>query len=38
VETEVRGWQVCWFANGQIARRQIFSTREEALKAAGLRD
>ena len=38
LETEVRGWQVCWFADGQIARRQIFSTREEALEAAGLRE
>jgi ketosteroid isomerase-like protein len=36
VETEARGWQVCWFADGQVARRQIFSTRDDALEAAGL--
>jgi ketosteroid isomerase-like protein len=35
VETDLRAWQVFWFADGKIARRQIFWTRDEALEAAG---
>ena len=27
-----------WLANGMIARRQVFRTRDEALEAAGLRE
>jgi len=38
VETQVRGWQVCWFADGMITRRKIFLDRDEALQAAGLRE
>jgi ketosteroid isomerase-like protein len=38
VETEAHAWQVCWFADGKIARRQIYLTRDEALEAAGLRE
>jgi ketosteroid isomerase-like protein len=38
VPFEYRTWQVVWFADGLITRRQVFWTRaEEALKAAGLR-
>ena len=36
VETELRGWQVWWCANGLIARRQVRWTRDEALELAGL--
>jgi ketosteroid isomerase-like protein len=35
-ESELRGWNVFGFADGKIARRQIFWTRDEALDAAGL--
>jgi ketosteroid isomerase-like protein len=38
VETELRSWQLLRFADGKIARRQIFWTRDEALKAAGPRE
>ena len=34
---EYRTWQIVWFADGLIARRQVFWTRAEALKTAGLR-
>jgi ketosteroid isomerase-like protein len=34
--TELRLWQVFWFADGLIRRRQAFWTREEAVEAAGL--
>jgi ketosteroid isomerase-like protein len=34
--TELRLWQVLWFADGLITRRQAFWTRQEALEAAGL--
>ena len=34
---EYRTWQIVWFADGLIARRQAFWTRAEALKTAGLR-
>jgi ketosteroid isomerase-like protein len=37
-ETEIRTWSVSWHADGRIARRQLFWTREEALEAAGLRE
>ena len=29
-------WSICWFAEGLITRRQVFSTKDEALDAAGL--
>ena len=35
VPTEARLWQVLWFAEGLITRRQAFWTRQEALAAAG---
>jgi ketosteroid isomerase-like protein len=36
VETELRGWQVLWFVDGKIEKRQVLWTRDEALEAAGL--
>jgi ketosteroid isomerase-like protein len=36
VPTELSLWQVFWFADGLITRRQVFWTRQEALEAAGL--
>ena len=36
VPTELRLWQVFWFAEGLITRRQAYWTRQEALEAAGL--
>jgi ketosteroid isomerase-like protein len=36
VPTEGLLWQVFWFAEGLITRRQAFWTRQEALEAAGL--
>ena len=36
VETELRAWQILWFADGKIVRRQVFFDRAEALEAAGL--
>jgi ketosteroid isomerase-like protein len=36
VPFELRNWQILWFADGLITRRQIFWTRAEALQAAGL--
>ena len=38
VPIEYRAWQIVWFANGLISRRQVFWTRAEALKSAGLRE
>jgi ketosteroid isomerase-like protein len=38
VPFELRNWQIVWFADGLITRRQIFWTRAEALKTAGLRE
>ena len=35
---EYRTWQLVRFADGLIARRQVFWTRAEALKTAGLRE
>ena len=35
---EYRTWHIVWFADGLIARRQVFWTRAEALKTAGLRE
>ena len=36
VPTDLRLWQVFWFAEGLITRRQAYWTRQEALEAAGL--
>lgn len=36
IETNLRIWQVFTFADGKIARRQVFWDRTEALEAAGL--
>jgi ketosteroid isomerase-like protein len=36
VPIEYRTWQIVWFADGLITRRQVFWTRDEALEAAGL--
>jgi ketosteroid isomerase-like protein len=33
---EYRTWQIVWFSDGLITRRQVFWTRDEALEAAGL--
>jgi hypothetical protein len=33
---ELHFWSVLWFAEGKIAKRQVFWTREQALEAAGL--
>ena len=39
VETNLRGWNVFWFANGKIAKREgPFWDRAEALAAVGLRE
>ena len=38
VPFEYRTWQVVWFADGLVTRRQVFWTRAEALKTAGLRE
>ena len=38
VPFEYRTWHIVWFADGLITRRQVFWTRAEALKAAGLRE
>ncbi|HEX2359643.1 MAG TPA: nuclear transport factor 2 family protein [Solirubrobacterales bacterium] len=35
---EYRTWQIVWFADGLIIRRQVFWTRAEALKTAGLEE
>ena len=37
VPFEYRTWQIVWLADGLITRRQVFWTRAEALKTAGLR-
>jgi ketosteroid isomerase-like protein len=36
VPFEYRTWQIAWFADGLITRRQVFWTRAEALRTAGL--
>jgi hypothetical protein len=36
VETELRTWNVFWFMDGKIRKRQVFWTQDEALEAAGL--
>ncbi len=36
VPAELQIWQVLWFAEGLITRRQAFWTRQHALEAAGL--
>ena len=38
VPFEYRTWQIVWFEDGLITRRQVFWTRAEALKSAGLRE
>jgi ketosteroid isomerase-like protein len=38
VPFEYRTWQIVWFEDGLITRRQVFWTRAEALKTAGLRE
>jgi ketosteroid isomerase-like protein len=38
VPFEYRTWQIVWFADGLITRRQVFWTRAEALKTAGLQE
>ena len=38
VPFEYRTWQIAWFADDLITRRQVFWTRAEALKSAGLRE
>jgi ketosteroid isomerase-like protein len=38
VPFEYRTWQIVWFADGLIIRRQVFWTRAEALKTAGLEE
>ena len=38
VPFDYRTWQIAWFADGLITRRQVFWTRAEALKTAGLRE
>ena len=35
---EQRIWEIVWFAEGLITRRQPFSTRDAALEAAGLQE
>ena len=36
VPAELHIWQVFWFAEGLITRRQAFWTRQEALESAGM--
>jgi ketosteroid isomerase-like protein len=36
VPVELRYWSVLWFAEGKIARRQVFWSKGRALEAAGL--
>jgi ketosteroid isomerase-like protein len=36
IDVEMRIFSVYWFEAGKIAKRQPFTTREEALEAAGL--
>jgi ketosteroid isomerase-like protein len=38
VPFQYRTWQIVRFADGLITRRQVFWTRAEALKTAGLRE
>jgi ketosteroid isomerase-like protein len=38
VATELRVWPVFSVADGKIARRQMFETKDQALDAAGLRE
>ncbi len=38
VQFEYRTWQIVWFAEGLITRRQVFWTRAEALRTVGLRE
>jgi ketosteroid isomerase-like protein len=36
VPVELRFWAILWFAEGKIARREVFWAKEKALAAAGL--
>jgi ketosteroid isomerase-like protein len=36
VPTEVRAWELLWIVDGQVAKRKLSWSREEALEAAGL--
>jgi ketosteroid isomerase-like protein len=36
IPVERTSWEITWLADGLIARRQVFWTRDEALEAAGL--
>jgi ketosteroid isomerase-like protein len=38
VPFEMPAWEVVWFADGLVTRRQVFWTRDEALEAAGLEE
>ena len=38
VPTKLRYWAVYWVKEGEIARRQVFWNRDDALRAAGLRE
>lgn len=35
---EYRTWQIVWFADGLITRRQVFWTHADALRTAGLQE
>ena len=36
LESDLRFWQVFWFADAKVAKRQVFWNKAEALEAAGL--
>ena len=36
VPVELRFWAILWFAEGKIARREVFWAKEKALEAAGV--
>ena len=38
VPFEYRTWQIVWFADGLITRRQVFWTRAQSLKTAAMRE
>jgi hypothetical protein len=37
VEVDMRNWQIFTLRGGRVVRYRLFSTREQALEAAGLR-
>jgi ketosteroid isomerase-like protein len=37
-EVEMRNWQVCTVCDGKIVAYRMFTTKREALEAAGLRE